>query len=66
MSSEFNPAIDSSAWFIKDEDVKDIPAPARELLESYANVAPEDILPHVLKLVCFHPCLYKIGISTKC
>ena len=37
------------AWY--EEDVTSIPASAREILESYSGIKPEDVLPHVLALV---------------
>jgi hypothetical protein len=42
---------DTSAWLTKAEDVHDVPEPARKLLETYAGVAPADVVPHVLKMV---------------
>lgn len=48
----------SPPLFIKDEDVKDLPEPALELLETYANIPAQDVIPHVLTLVCFLAFLY--------
>jgi len=41
---------DPSAWLTKAEDIEDIPAPARQLLENYAGVPAHEVLPHVLRL----------------
>lgn len=43
----------SPPLFIKDADVKDLPEPAPELLETYANIPGQDVIPHVLTLICF-------------
>lgn len=51
MTSNVNPEVDTSAWFIRDDDVKELPAAALELLETYANISAKDVIPHVLKLV---------------
>ncbi|EFY95080.1 methyltransferase [Metarhizium robertsii] len=40
----------SPPLFIKDEHVKDLPEPALELLETYANIPAQDVIPHVLTL----------------
>lgn len=41
---------DSSVWYEK--DVKSINADAQNLLERYSGLKPEEVLPHVLSLVC--------------
>jgi hypothetical protein len=51
MAAGAKPKNDPSAWLTKAEDVKDVPPPARELLETYAGVPSEEVVPHVLKLV---------------
>ena len=38
------------AWFT--ENVTEIPANARTLLEQYSHIAPDQVLPHVIEQVC--------------
>ena len=37
------------AWFT--EDVREIPANARKLLEQYSHIVPDQVLPHVVEQV---------------
>ena len=37
-------------WF--ENDVKSINPDAQKLLEEYSGLKPDEVLPHVLKLVC--------------
>ena len=43
-----------AAWFT--EDVTEIPPSARELLEQYSNIAPDEVLPHVIEQVSHTAC----------
>ena len=40
---------DEKAWFT--ESVTSIPPVARELLEHYSKIAPDEVIPHVVALV---------------
>jgi hypothetical protein len=42
---------DPSAWLTRVEDIQDIPTPACELLEKYAGVPSDEVVPHTLRLV---------------
>lgn len=48
-SKETNPKKEKPAWFT--EDVKEIPSNARNLLEKYSHIAPDQVLPHVVEQV---------------
>ncbi|MCJ1474295.1 hypothetical protein MMC13_002953 [Lambiella insularis] len=51
----------SSEWY--NEDIKEVPNDIRKLLEGYSGIAPDRIVPHVLRLrskafdVCPYPCI---------
>ena len=47
------PAVDAvlkQAWY--SEDVDSVPEDARRLLEDYSGLKPEEVIPHVIALVC--------------
>ena len=48
-SEELQKTVDTSKWF--PQDVK-IPPQARTLLEQYSGFAPDEVLSHVVDLVC--------------
>lgn len=50
-SKEINPEKAKPAWFT--EDVSEIPANSRQLLEQYSHIAPDQVLPHVVEQVSF-------------
>lgn len=39
------------SWFVK--DLKDLRPEARELFETYSNVAPDEVVPHIQQFVSF-------------
>ena len=48
-SKEANPKKEKPAWFTG--DVREIPSNARNLLEKYSHIAPDQVLPHVVEQV---------------
>ena len=48
MSSEIRQA--AQAWF--DEKADEIPDDSRQLLEKYSGIPPEEVMPHVQRIVC--------------
>ena len=48
-SKETNPKKEKPAWFT--EDVREIPSNARNLLEKYSHIAPDQVLPYVVEQV---------------
>ena len=39
-------------WY--DDDLAEVNAPIRKLLQTYSKVAPEEVVPHVNNIVTFH------------
>lgn len=46
-----DPNFNPEKWLEKAENIKDVPAPGRALLETYAGIPPEDVVSHVIKVV---------------
>lgn len=49
-STVHQPDSGHQAWYT--EDVTGIPLEARELLEQYSKIHPNEVVPHVLNVVC--------------
>lgn len=47
-------------WYKTDIDT--ISEPARQLLETYSGIAPDQVIPHILAVVCRSPFLHSSKI----
>ena len=46
-----DPNFNPEKWLEKAENIKDVPAPGRALLETYAGIPSDEVVPHVIKVV---------------